>query len=87
MYALLALLAALSTVVLLRWLEAGRHWLWGLAYILFSTAGLYTHYFYPTVFVLQGLVVLLWVLRRRATLEFAPQQITAVPHWTRVLLK
>lgn len=86
MYALLALLAALSTVVLLRWLEAGRRWPWALAYVLFSTAGLYTHYFYPTVFVFQGLVVLLWVLRRRATLEFAPQQVTAVPHWTRVLL-
>ena len=56
MYALLALLAALSTWALLVWLGgAGRRW--AVAYVLLAAAGLYTHYFFPAVMVAQGLVV------------------------------
>ena len=60
MYALLALLAALSTGALMAWLGgAGRRW--AVAYVLLVAAGLYTHYFFPAVLVAQGLVVLLAV--------------------------
>ncbi len=58
MYALLALLAAGSTWVLLNWLGgAGRPW--AVAYVLLLAAGLYTHYFFPAVVLAHGLVVLL----------------------------
>ncbi len=86
MYALLALLAALSTLVLLRWLNAREKRPWSVAYIIFTTAGLYTHYSYPTILVVQGVIVLLWVLRQYSTLAFAPMQLTAAPHWTRTPL-
>ena len=67
MYALLALLAALSTWALLAWRGgAGRRW--AVAYVLLAAAGLYTHYFFPAVMVAQGLVVLLgsWERKRDA---------------------
>lgn len=64
MYALLALLAALSTLTLLRWLNANRRWPWAIAYVVLTTAGLYTHYFYPTILVLQALVLLFWIVRK-----------------------
>ena len=58
MYALLALLAALSTWTLLAWRGgAGRRW--AVAYVLLAAAGLYTHYFFPAVMAAQGAVVLL----------------------------
>ena len=57
MYALLALLAALSTWALLAWRRgAGRRW--AVAYVLLAAAGLYTHYFFPAIMVAQGLLVL-----------------------------
>ena len=63
MYALLALLAALSTWALLVWLGgAGRRW--AVAYVLLAAAGLYTHYFFPAVMAAQGVVVL---MQRRVT--------------------
>jgi mannosyltransferase len=58
MYALLALLAALSTWTLLVWRGgAGRRW--AVAYVLLAAAGLYTHYFFPAVMAAQGAVVLI----------------------------
>ncbi|HRO89269.1 MAG TPA: hypothetical protein PLC06_02115, partial [Promineifilum sp.] len=58
MYALLALLAALSAWVLLAWLGGVRRPLpWMAAYTLLLVAGLYTHYFFPAVVVAQGAVV------------------------------
>ena len=72
MYALLALLGALSTLVLLRWLNAREKRYWSLAYVVLTTAGLYTHYFYPTMLVFQGVIVLFWLLR---------STITQAPYW------
>ena len=64
MYALLALLAALSAWVLLVWLGGPRRpWRWMVAYTLLLAAGLYTHYFFPAVIAAQGLVTGLWWLR------------------------
>jgi mannosyltransferase len=84
MYALLALISSLSTLTLLCWLNAKRHWPWAFAYVLLSTAGLYTHYFYPTVFGLQGFIILIWVVRKYVTLVFAPLNLSSQPHWARV---
>lgn len=65
MYALLALLAALSTWSLLQWAGgAGRRW--AAAYVLFATAGLYTHYFFPAILAAHGSWVLLAHWQRRA---------------------
>jgi mannosyltransferase len=80
MYAMLALLGVLSTLILLRWLDAVRRRPWILAYVLLTAAGLYTHYFYPVVLVLQGLVVVIWLLRRQITLIFDPLKLTAKTH-------
>lgn len=87
MYALLGLLALLTTVVLMRWLQAQRRWSWAIAYIALSTAGLYTHYFYPVLFLFQGLIVLLWVSRHLFTLAFFPQQLRARATPWRTLLR
>lgn len=65
MYALLALLAALSAWVLLVWLSGARRpLLWMAAYTLLLAAGLYTHYFFPAVVAAQGAVVGLWWMQR-----------------------
>jgi mannosyltransferase len=58
MYQLLGLTAVLSTWFLLLWLRRGGRPL-ALAYLLCLTAGLYTHYFFPVVLVLHGVVALL----------------------------
>lgn len=69
MYALLGLLAALSTLVLLKWLRrAGESSLWsgfalGLTYVLLIAAGLYTHYFFPAVIAAQSLLFGLWLVK------------------------
>lgn len=55
MYALLACLFLLATVLFWQWLRTGEA---RLAYVATLTAGLYTHYFFPVVFVVQGLLVL-----------------------------
>ncbi len=68
MYALLALLAALSAWALLAWLSGARPSLaWMAAYTLLLAAGLYTHYFFPAVIVAQGAVVLLATIGKRKT--------------------
>ncbi len=64
MYALLALLAALSAWALLNWLDGARRSRgWAAAYILLLAGGVYTHYFFPAVIIAQGAVVALWWLR------------------------
>ena len=61
MYALLALLAALTTAAFYRWLVGGGL-KWVIAFILLSTAGMYTHYFYPSVLIFQSLILgLVWL--------------------------
>ncbi len=72
MYALLALLSALSTLALIRWLNAVQRRYWSLLYIITATAGLYTHYFFPAILFLQNVIVLLWSLRYVAKLLFEP---------------
>ncbi len=65
MYEMLALLAVLSTWMLVRLLQRPG-WKPGLAiaYILTAAAGLYTHYFFPAVLIAQNLIFLLWLYRR-----------------------
>jgi len=58
MYQLLGLTAVLSTWFLLLWLRRGGRPL-ALAYLLCLAAGLYTHYFFPVVLVVHGIVVVL----------------------------
>jgi 4-amino-4-deoxy-L-arabinose transferase-like glycosyltransferase len=72
MYSLLALLTAVSTLFLWRWLNAEQGNKWAIAYILSATAGLYTHYFFPAVLVLHNLIVLLWLLRTFGIFVVAP---------------
>lgn len=76
MYALLALLSVLATLALLRWLATARGRGWAAAYVLLITAGLYTHYFFPTILLLHGVILLLASLRHAATLVFAPLELT-----------
>ena len=65
MYALLALLAALSAWALLVWLVR-QEWRWAVAYVAVVAAGLYTHYFFPAVVAAQGMVVLVRGLQTAA---------------------
>lgn len=65
MYELLAFLALLSTLLLVMWMQSGGKRLEiAVAYILASTAGLYTHYFYPAVIATHNLIFILWLLAR-----------------------
>ncbi len=72
MYSLLALLAAISTIFLWRWLNSERGFIWACAYILTTTSGLYTHYFFPVILIVQNLIVLIWLLRTFGTLMSTP---------------
>ncbi|MDX1412816.1 MAG: glycosyltransferase family 39 protein [Candidatus Promineifilaceae bacterium] len=74
MYALLSLLGAVSTIVLIRWLNAQRRRYWAALYITLAAAGLYTHYFFPAILLLQNLIVAIWALRYIAQVMFAPFQ-------------
>ncbi len=62
MYALLALWAILSTLLLARLLRQQASIVIAAAYVVVSVAGLYTHYFYPAVLLWQNGLVLLWLL-------------------------
>ncbi len=64
MYAFLALMAALSMLCLVKWLES-RRGLWLLALALCNAAGLYTHYAYPLNLAAQGALFLLWIAAKR----------------------
>lgn len=72
MYAILALLAAVSMIFLWRWLNAERSNIWAVAYVFTATAGNYTHYFFPAILVLHNLIVLLWLLRAFGNFAFDP---------------
>lgn len=73
MYAMLGLLAVLSTLFLAKWLGTvigdrysvigGRAIGWGAAYVVCAAAGLYTHYFFPAVLLAQNLIFLLILLK------------------------
>lgn len=73
MYAMLGLLAVLSTLFLAKWLELvtgdryaviGKRVVgWGAAYVLCAAAGLYTHYFFPAVLLAQNLIFLFILLK------------------------
>jgi hypothetical protein len=67
MYALLGLLAALTAWLLGQWWRAlgggGRWWGWAVAYVLAAAAGLYTHYFFPAVLLVQNVVVGVWLIQ------------------------
>ncbi len=99
MYALLGLWAVLSTWLLLGlcdwetgdWrleIESPRFWQLTIPYILCLTAGLYTHYFFPAIFVVHGLIVLTGSLRNthcnqrlpaiRNTLRWLPYPLAAL---------
>ena len=93
MYSLLALLTAVSTLFLWRWLSAEPGSKWAIAYVLSATAGLYTHYFFPAVLVLQNLIVLLWLLRACGIFVFAVSEPLqkrplrkTILHWTGMMV-
>ncbi len=65
MYALLALWAALSTLLLVRLLRQPASLSIAVVYVIVTAAGLYTHYFYPAVLLWQNVLVLLWLLVNR----------------------
>ncbi len=77
MYALLALLSALSTLVLWRWMTVDRHLSLAIAYIVLVTAGLYTHYFFPAIIILHSIIVLIWVLNYLRMVVFSPIQLNS----------
>jgi mannosyltransferase len=66
MYALLGVLAAASTYLLVRVLERGKHpascILLLASYVLVAAAGLYTQYAFPFVLIVHNLVFILWWL-------------------------
>src|SRR5258707_9988084 len=64
MYALLALFAAASMLVFVRW-TARPTWRIALALALINAAGLYTQYTYPAVMLTQGVMfIACWIIRR-----------------------
>jgi hypothetical protein len=73
MYELLAFLAVLSTLLLVRYLShSDRRRALALSYILAAAAGLYTHYFFPAVLLAHNLVVGSWLIGLRGT---SPRQL------------
>lgn len=63
MYELLAFLALISTLLLVKWLQSGYGRLVPAAgYVILAAAGLYTHYFFPAVLVAQNLVFFSWLI-------------------------
>lgn len=75
MYAQLALLAALSTIILWRWLNAEQRWPWTLAYLFLVASGLYTHYFFPAVLIFQFLIILFWAWNYFINIMFSPFEV------------
>ncbi len=66
MYALLALLAVLSTWLFLRWQSSAFNFQPSTFFYLLSIiAGLYTHYFFAAVLITHNLLVLVWRLCKR----------------------
>ena len=72
MYALLALLGALTVWATVHLARAALHDVsimaiagWAFLYVLGATLGLYTHYAFPVILVVTNLVALIWLWRRR----------------------
>ena len=63
MYALLALWATAAMWAFAGLVRAGG-WRWALALALFNTAGLWTQYFYPSVMLAQGMLLVVWIASR-----------------------
>lgn len=67
MYALLALLASISMWLFVQWMplraDVRNHcrFRWGVALAITNAVGLYTHYAYPLVMVVQGGMFVLWI--------------------------
>lgn len=71
MYMLMAFWAALAVWAAWRWITRPS-WPYALLYVLAGTAGLYTHYFFPTILLACNLVfILAWLGRRRARMLWA----------------
>lgn len=84
MYSLLGLLALVSTVLFLR-LNVRFSTLSAIGYVMTSAAGLYTHYFFPVVLLVQGIVLVAqWVGGTRQTILKSGQQFGLL--WLAVLL-
>ncbi|MCP5097042.1 MAG: hypothetical protein GY943_15950 [Chloroflexi bacterium] len=62
MYALLGLLAVLSSLLLVMWWKRPSLRI-AVPYVIVAAAGLYTHYFFPTVLVAHNVIMLVWILR------------------------
>ena len=74
MYSLLALLAVLSTLFMFLWLRS-RRWLWAVVYVVTAVAGLYTHYFFPAILIVQNLYLLIWLGQGRRLRSLTPQML------------
>ncbi len=82
MYSMLALLTAVSTITLWRWLNADHSGKWAVAYVFTTAAALYTHYFFPAILILQNLIVLFWLFhefRTRPSDPFDPRSKRSLP--------
>ena len=95
MYALLALWAALSTLLLLRLPGRAYSHRLALAYVLTSAAGLYTHYFYPAVLLWQNILVLIHIghearsphpLTSSPPHPSVPSPLRRLGHWAALML-
>ena len=88
MYALLGLLAVLSTLFLAKFLVfsfqfsvfSGRAVVWGAAYVVCAAAGLYTHYFFPAVLLAQNLIFFGFLLRFRTWGGMARNNVVVSAH-------
>jgi len=79
MYELMAFLAITSCLLLVSLLESGRHRLAIAAgYAFCMAAGFYTHYFFPTVLIVQLSLVAIWLWRRPEALGKTRKVLLAV---------
>ncbi|MCC7449062.1 MAG: glycosyltransferase family 39 protein [Anaerolineae bacterium] len=70
MYAPLALIAAASMLVFVRWIACPT-WRLGVALALLNAAGLYTQYTFPLVMVTQGVLFVVWIIMQRSMAQRA----------------
>ncbi|GJM41150.1 MAG: hypothetical protein DHS20C20_14320 [Ardenticatenaceae bacterium] len=95
MYALLGFLAVLTTVLLLGWLSviskqysviSNQSWLWGGAYVLCAAAGLYTHYFFPTVLLVHNLFIFLKIIQEYRPNFTILNSLFTIKYWSFLML-
>jgi mannosyltransferase len=88
MYGLLAFWAVLSLLLMVRWQRRDmRGKALAGALLLSNSAGLYTHYFYPAVLLVQGGCLLLWLWPQRRRLRANGRRLGAgVIRWAGVML-